>query len=363
MLKVHDAVFHRDFPEKRCTICGKLFLKSSKLIKHLWKHENNIINCYICSREDFDDFDMLFKHLEEHIQLHVYFCVLCFKTFAVRDNFDDHMYDHSSKKRTRLECLMCDVVFEADGGIRRLEKHWCAVHGEFRCSICNKMFDRFASFYTHCMRHKNQLPFSCFICGLGFIKKSRLNEHISTNHWNKSNYYCNICSLKFKYKPSYDAHLRSHDESLRFSCNYCGKLFLRKVSLLDHFIEKSCEICNAEFHCRMIFDLHFKRMHSLDRLFACDKCPKTYILENALKRHKTLEHLKQNKNLVRCQLCPYETLTRHNLNRHKRRNHPEIAVNQNITNTTKMKSSPKIVLKTNKIKCIPEYFSGNLHHL
>lgn len=51
-------------------------------------------------------------------------------------------------------------------------------------------------------------------------------------------YLCVECNKKYKHAKSLRRHLETAHQGLRHLCQYCGQLFTRKDSLLDHIRNK-----------------------------------------------------------------------------------------------------------------------------
>ena len=80
----------------------------------------------------------------------------------------------------------------------------------FECSTCMKTF----SSKSHLIRHEKTIhlgifPYTCHLCGKGFVTKDHLKGHVS-NHTGDHSYKCSVCSEVFTWKSTRDKHLRLH---------------------------------------------------------------------------------------------------------------------------------------------------------
>lgn len=81
----------------------------------------------------------------------------------------------------------------------------------------------------------------------------------------------------------------------RFTCNTCGKRFVRKYNWLRHSREHerekkfTCDICNKKFH-RAYYLTEHKRVHTGERPFSCTICGKTSATKTNHNKHIKIHH-------------------------------------------------------------------------
>ena len=91
--------------------------------------------------------------------------------------------------------------------------------------------------------------------------------------------------------PSIHLSLNKH----RFTCNTCGKRFVRKYNWLRHSREHerekkfTCDICNKKFH-RAYYLTEHKRVHTGERPFSCTICGKTSATKTNHNKHIKIHH-------------------------------------------------------------------------
>lgn len=105
------------------------------------------------------------------------------------------------------------------------------------CHLCNSTFLR-KSLATHMLIHNDLRPYSCNICNRAFRTKWNLRMHQWT-HMSRTHkpFKCTQCKSAFYLKHEWEAHVRSHNGVRPFTCNECGKQFIRKKHCMRHMAE------------------------------------------------------------------------------------------------------------------------------
>ncbi|EUB55594.1 PR domain zinc finger protein [Echinococcus granulosus] len=117
-----------------------------------------------------------------------------------------------------------------------------------QCRICGKRFSQ----RTYLTRHKeifhqSKFPlyfaacfvvkraFACSHCNKSFLRRCRLNEHISVVHERRKSFTCQKCSKGFCRRGDLDKHISAvHEKRRPFTCQNCGKAFSCKGHLNRH---------------------------------------------------------------------------------------------------------------------------------
>ncbi|XP_062548855.1 zinc finger protein 182-like [Armigeres subalbatus] len=68
-------------------------------------------------------------------------------------------------------------------------------------------------------------------------------------------YQCEVCSRRFRFRPAYNVHLRTHDNSRPFQCGECNRRFVSRAKLFLHSYGHArdrraalqCNVCGTTF--------------------------------------------------------------------------------------------------------------------
>jgi KRAB domain-containing zinc finger protein len=123
---------------------------------------------------------------------------------------------------------------------------------DLTCIFCNRICSTFGNLKRHMFTHTGERPFSCSLCGKGFIRKNRLFEHISSVHQGQRPYTCDICSKAFALKHNLVAHMNYHLPQARLSCCLCEKQFKYRGDLSKHMKRKHNESVEFGKNCVML---------------------------------------------------------------------------------------------------------------
>lgn len=90
------------------------------------------------------------------------------------------------------------------------------------CRHCSAVFENYFDLTAHTSEsHKIEMPFTCTVCGKGYLSTTGLNLHMET-HSGKS-YMCPICDSKFTQKGTIKMHLRGIHHMAQ--CSSCSSVF------------------------------------------------------------------------------------------------------------------------------------------
>jgi len=125
-----------------CSTCGKLFLQSVQLRKHMIKHasaddENSMefpYTCCICQRHFLFAND-LHRHLISHSSDRPFSCMICTRLFKRDDDLTKHMKTH-----TGIQPYHCTECSEELGSASKLRGHMRKVHRVHECTSCHVRF-------------------------------------------------------------------------------------------------------------------------------------------------------------------------------------------------------------------------------
>ncbi|GAB0099726.1 Zinc finger C2H2 superfamily [Sergentomyia squamirostris] len=111
---------------------------------------------------------------------------------------------------------------------------------------------------------------------------------------------CTYCRMKFPRKDL-EKHMRQkHGNKKVHSCEFCGKLFLRRDDLQSH-----------------------RRIHTKEKPFVCrvEGCSERFHWRQALRRHEQTFHIRGSTEIFHCNICSATYRLREYLNNHMRRWH------------------------------------------
>ena len=203
------------------------------------------------------------------------------------------------KKRVRKE----DVDAEPGSGVNpcgrcgennttraKLNEHLAQVHGdesarELQCKVCDKWLGSKENMAGHRNMHMDVKPFKCTFCEKSYRNPWNMHAHRKEKHaeeWKAekekhgvhagrpNSKPCTKCDMSFPFLSELFQHLAEiHQdvESKELQCTNCDKWLGSKLKLQNHM-----------------------RIHTGERPFSCDFCPKTFFSENSLYGHRRDSH-------------------------------------------------------------------------
>lgn len=148
---------------------------------------------------------------------------------------------------------------------------------------------------------------------------------------------CNLCedSPRLEFLASYKNHMRVEHGVEKPFVECCGKKLYEKRKILGHAIlhtdpdSLKCKICGRQCISRPRLQEHMFDYHNPNGLrFKCDKCPRSYATNSALKHHEsthfTEEEKERQKQINKCQECGQGFVTRTILICHIRNTHMKV---------------------------------------
>lgn len=176
-----------------------------------------------------------------------------------------------------------------------------------RCdsSGCEKAFDTHFKLIRHRRIHSSERPYLCPYCERSFLRKDHLTSHV---------------------------HIHSHSRT-RQHCSYCGKGYASSFALRTHLAihaaergDLTCGVCAKEFSDYPELELHLRATHlgsrsvkrSSEKVHRCPTCGKSFFAMKDIRRHLVVHT--RNRDFL-CQYCPRRFGRRDHLVRHMRLAH------------------------------------------
>ena len=148
-------------------------------------------------------------------------------------------------------CDECKKVFSIS---KNLKQHIIDIHIGFtrECQICKKQI-KDGNFRKHMSYHEDTKKYQCNLCEKVFSSKGTLKQHGIDVH-NEIRLECEICK-KTVVNGYFEKHMRDmHSDIKDFHCNFCENKFTTKITLKQHVkyvhekkYEKQCESCDKAF--------------------------------------------------------------------------------------------------------------------
>ncbi|XP_075989127.1 uncharacterized protein LOC142985076 isoform X12 [Anticarsia gemmatalis] len=314
----------------KCFYCTDYILDLPSLLEHTTTHTNldrneilqkyvtkskrtlqvdiSKLNCRLC-REKFENLTTIKDHL-----------IVChgINFFSASNGMTEYKMELVNNM---FKCHHCEEEFHLFG---LLNSHMNSHVGKVVCENCGAGFLNQHLLLKHRETHVNK-KFSCDICKLEFVKKTRLNYHISIVHKGKERVKakkCPKCSETFKEHYSKMKHLKeAHGISNTFTCHVCNSKFPSRRNLTEHsnrfHTQKyKCKICSKCFTIESKLKQHLKA-HTGERNYICPICKNAYMHKVSLKKH-----MRSHNSVFVCSQCTTSFATRAELVKHVNEWHP-----------------------------------------
>ncbi|XP_022611231.1 zinc finger protein 454-like [Seriola dumerili] len=142
-----------------------------------------------------------------HTITNVYTCKSCSQTFHQPSLLRRHYSQCPQKLQQRCQQ---PVV----GGKRTRLQLYPPGCSPFRCTVCNREFNRMENLKTHLRIHTGERPYTCSVCSKCFRHSGALTRHIRI-HTGEKPYICGQCGKSFRNCGGLKFHQRSHKEQLQ----------------------------------------------------------------------------------------------------------------------------------------------------
>ncbi len=255
-----------------CKFCAKIFVERQSFRVHLRMHittDNPPANqCEICKQSFADE-----TELSDHMPVHgdSFPCVECdetFKSFRDRKNHIESVHTKTetsnaskatantsqSSKKSKSRVYHDDGDDEDEQIVNSAE----LINGRYRCKFCEKTLANRSSLKLHIRLHLKKKLKMCELCGHGYSRKSHLDRHMKT-HFPKQP-ECKICNETFETMQEQKVHMTAEHK------------MESKVLARPH----QCDLCSKSFTTVQRFNDHRQRHFDETKRFACDICSKVF---------------------------------------------------------------------------------------
>lgn len=250
-------------------------------------------NCQNCRKN-------LENHLKHHFVLHSDVCEICYYK------------EYISKNSFELVCYVCMKKFE---NTYRLKDHM-KIHDKdqnpYSCKICDIGFTTKFVYERHIMEHHKgrEQSFDCEECGKTYTAERNLKRHIETKHTNNSKYTCELCEKQFDWSHDLRRHRKFVHQIDEKRVNLPG------ININSNYIE--CYICKKIFNGRSNLNRHLETVHNDNcEKYECQTCGKMFKTKFNLKRHMET-HIQ-----IICEICLKHFKSKDGLKAHRIANHED----------------------------------------
>ncbi|KAL0809066.1 hypothetical protein ABMA28_012701 [Loxostege sticticalis] len=139
-----------------------------------------------------------------------------------------------------------------------------------RCQVCEKPL---------LQQDEGKMPYTCEVCGAGFMASKELSEHTSIAHVKLKPFQCTVCFKRFTQQGGVQQHMRMHTGDRPFPCTFCQKSFTQKSGLDQHLR------IHTKTFCQSVHLKQHMRTHTNVSPFQCGICQKRFKQSSHLNYH------------------------------------------------------------------------------
>ncbi|KFM81508.1 Transcription factor IIIA, partial [Stegodyphus mimosarum] len=255
---------------------------------------------YVCPHENCNGVFKRHTRYESHLRVHSgerpFICPFdeCDKSYTRAFHLNRHMKIHESSFRCSVDG--CSEILKSEA---TLKKHVDLIHRKkrhkiFKCSYCDKEFNKHNWLQKHEYIHTGIRPFLCPAdnCERRFLVPSKLKKHMKVHEgYACTKPGCDKTFLKWSLLVKHNVinHPKVH------KCASCNKEFSRSSNLKEHeFVHKEerevfdCPVpnCSRFYFLKRNLKNHIKSYHEA-RPFVCkeEHCSKAFKTEADLSKH------------------------------------------------------------------------------
>ncbi|XP_034405620.1 zinc finger protein 208-like isoform X2 [Cyclopterus lumpus] len=142
-----------------------------------------------------------------HTLTNLYACKSCSQTFHLPSLLRRH-YGQCQQKLQ--QCWQQPV----DGSKRTRLQLYPPGCSPFRCTVCNREFNRMENLKTHLRIHTGERPYTCSVCSKCFRHSGALTRHFRI-HTGEKPYICGQCGKSYRNCGGLKFHQRSHSKQIQ----------------------------------------------------------------------------------------------------------------------------------------------------
>ena len=242
-----------------CPFCGKTFAKLQNLEEHIEVKHSGL------PLEETKIGKTRKNQLKGDIK-----CPTCDKTF--QSETTKRLHIENVHLRTSFNCKLCDSTFNKKGElVSHTRKAHKDVERQFKCHICDKSFLLKHTLKDHMAVHEeNQQEYRCEECGKSYKDRRNLKDHIDSVHKKILKYHCDQCDFKCTRRDLLNRHMIDHMGVYPFNCSSCKRGFKSEQELKNHEdthlsnelkYKFTCQYCGSMFTRKVNMDVHIKSHH------------------------------------------------------------------------------------------------------
>ena len=236
-LKRHISVLHQT-EKPSCPHCDYEYQDMIKLVRHINNHTGN--RPHVCDQCDYKSLTKheLRRHKNyKHTQIKKYSCPDCGKGFVETSHLRRHMLIHSGERP--WPCSQCPLFFQSKFHV---DRHVRVHTGEkpYICPTCEQGFTQHGSLKDHMMTHhkspEEQERFSCNFCTSSYTRNAELRKHTREFHLRLNPVRCKWCDQKFDNERimRYHNRMNCREKEKSFKCQNCEIIFETRHKRSNH---------------------------------------------------------------------------------------------------------------------------------
>ncbi|TRY61650.1 hypothetical protein TCAL_07442 [Tigriopus californicus] len=235
-------------------------------------------------------------------------------------SFVDHVGQHLERSNASPTSDQCPICFKTriehkNRNAEDLRSKNAKKGSWYKCCQCSASRLSAKNFRDHVSNHVSK-RFKCHICTKGYAHQHLLDEHLRVKHsqltadHEKVDLHCPKpdCHFQTDYRPTLRSHQRlAHAQprppraslnTERVTCPNCHKVLKKwyyhqyhKKTCSFGDVVYQCDVCHQDgFASKDTLENHIRALHTDERPFACEYCPKRYATQMSLSGHRARIH-------------------------------------------------------------------------